>query len=61
VRLHPGQPHVAIDSLATKEDMMSHKPPREAKKKAQHTAKEKKAMKQQKKQDAQIPPFAVKH
>lgn len=39
---------------------MSHKPAREPKKKAQHTAKEKKVMKQQKKQAAQTPSFAVK-
>jgi hypothetical protein len=36
---------------------MSHQPPKENKKKAQHTAKEKKAIKQQKKQGSQPLPF----
>jgi len=36
---------------------MSHQPPKESKKKAQHTAKEKKAIKQQKKHAADLPPF----
>lgn len=36
---------------------MSHQPPKENKKKAQHTAKEKKAIKQQKKQGSQTLPF----
>jgi len=39
---------------------MSHQPPKEHKKKAQHTAKEKKAIKQQKKQAGQVVPF-IKH
>jgi hypothetical protein len=36
---------------------MSHQPPKETKKKAQHTAKEKKAIKQQKKQTGAAVPF----
>ena len=36
---------------------MSHQPPKESKKKAQHTPKEKKAIKEQKKHAAQAPPF----
>jgi hypothetical protein len=39
---------------------MAHQPPKESKKKPQHTAKEKKALKQQKKQAEQLPPF-IKH
>lgn len=39
---------------------MSHQPPKENKKKAQHTPKEKKAIKQQKKQAGQTVPF-IKH
>jgi hypothetical protein len=39
------------------EPPMSHQPPKENKKKAQHTAKEKKAIKQQKKQGSQPLPF----
>jgi hypothetical protein len=39
---------------------MSHQPPKEHKKKAQHTPKEKKAIKQQKKQVGQVVPF-IKH
>jgi len=39
---------------------MSHQPPKENKKKAQHTAKEKKTIKQQKKQAGQTVPF-IKH
>ncbi len=36
---------------------MSHKPPKESKKKPQHTAKEKKRIKQQKKHAIDVPPF----
>ena len=36
---------------------MSHQPPKESKKKAQHTLKEKKAIKQQKKQAGTAAPF----
>jgi hypothetical protein len=36
---------------------MSHQPPKESKKKAQHTAKEKKVIKQQKKHVGQAVPF----
>ena len=36
---------------------MSHQPPKENKKKAQHTAKEKKSIKQQKKQAGDQVPF----
>ena len=36
---------------------MSHQPPKQDKKKAQHTPKEKKAIKQQKKQEGQVAPF----
>jgi hypothetical protein len=39
---------------------MSHQPPKESKKKAQHTLKEKKAIKQQKKQTTGTAPF-IKH
>jgi hypothetical protein len=39
---------------------MSHQPPKESKKKAQHTLKEKKAIKQQKKQTTGAVPF-LKH
>ena len=39
---------------------MSHQPPKESKKKPQHTAKEKKSIKQQKKHSADQPPF-IKH
>jgi len=42
------------------EDTMSHQPPKENKKKAQHTAKEKKAIKQQKKNAGDAVPF-IKH
>jgi hypothetical protein len=45
---------------ATQEPDMSHQPPKESKKKAQHTPKEKKAIKQQKKQAGQTVPF-IKH
>jgi hypothetical protein len=36
---------------------MSHQPPKETKKKAQHTAKEKKSLKQQKKHVGEAVPF----
>jgi hypothetical protein len=36
---------------------MSHQPPKESKKKAQHTPKEKKAIKQQKKRTSDAVPF----
>lgn len=36
---------------------MSHQPPKESKKKPQHTAKEKKAIKQQKKHASDTAPF----
>ena len=36
---------------------MSHQPPKQSKKKAQHTAKEKKALKHQKKQAERLAPF----
>ncbi len=36
---------------------MSHKPPKQGKKKPQHTAKEKKAIKQQKKHENDVAPF----
>jgi hypothetical protein len=36
---------------------MSHQPPKENKKKPQHTAKEKKSIKQQKKHASDQPPF----
>lgn len=36
---------------------MSHQPPKESKKKAQHTAKEKKTLKQQKKHSGDSVPF----
>ena len=36
---------------------MSHQPPKESKKKPQHTPKEKKTIKQQKKQGSNAPPF----
>jgi len=39
---------------------MSHQPPKESKKKAQHTAKEKKSIKQQKKHASDAPAF-IKH
>ncbi len=39
---------------------MSHQPPKESKKKAQHTAKEKKSIKQQKKHATETVPF-IKH
>ena len=39
---------------------MSHQPPKETKKKPQHTAKEKKTIKQQKKQAGSTVPF-IKH
>jgi hypothetical protein len=39
---------------------MSHQPPKESKKKAQHTLKEKKVIKQQKKQGSETAPF-LKH
>ena len=39
---------------------MSHQPPKESKKKAQHTLKEKKAIKQQKKHGSDTAPF-IKH
>ncbi len=39
---------------------MSHQPPKESKKKAQHTPKEKKAIKQQKKHVGDAVPF-IKH
>ena len=39
------------------EKAVSHQPPKETKKKAQHTAKEKKAIKQQKKHADDRPPF----
>ena len=39
---------------------MSHQPPKESKKKAQHTPKEKKAIKQQKKHSGDAAPF-IKH
>ena len=39
---------------------MSHQPPKENKKKAQHTAKEKRAIKQQKKRAGDVVPL-IKH
>ena len=39
---------------------MSHQPPKESKKKPQHTPKEKKSIKQQKKQTGAVAPF-IKH
>ena len=39
---------------------MSHQPPKESKKKAQHTQKERKAIKQQKKQASELVP-PIKH
>jgi len=39
---------------------MSHQPPKTSKKKAQHTAKEKKSIKQQKKHQGETTPF-IKH
>ena len=39
---------------------MSHRPPKEDKKKPQHTPKEKKAIKQQKKRAVDVAPF-IKH
>ena len=36
---------------------MSHQPPKESKKKPQHTPKEKKAIKQQKKHESDVVPF----
>jgi hypothetical protein len=39
---------------------MAHQPPKESKKKAQHTAKEKKSIKQQKKHAKDAVPF-IKH
>ena len=39
---------------------MSHQPPKTSKKKAQHTAKEKKSIKQQKKHAGETPSF-IKH
>jgi hypothetical protein len=42
------------------ERMMSHQPPKENKKKPQHTPKEKKAIKQQKKHASDAVPF-IKH
>ena len=39
---------------------MSHQPPKESKKKAQHTQKERKAIKQQKKQASDVVPL-IKH
>ena len=44
----------------TQERTMSHQPPKESKKKAQHTLKEKKTIKQQKKQASGTAPF-IKH
>jgi hypothetical protein len=44
----------------TQEPTMSHQPPKESKKKAQHTAKEKKSIKQQKKHATETVPF-IKH
>jgi hypothetical protein len=45
---------------AARERTMSHHPPKESKKKPQHTPKEKKTMKQQKKHAGEAAPF-VKH
>jgi len=39
------------------EHAMSHQPPKESKKKPQHTLKEKKAIKQQKKHAGEVAPF----
>ena len=39
---------------------MAHQPPKQSKKKAQHTAKEKRTLKQQKKHASDTPPF-IKH
>ena len=44
----------------SQERAMSHQPPKESKKKAQHTAKEKKAIKQQKKHAGDAVPL-IKH
>ena len=51
VRHGPGDP---------RERAISHQPPKESKKKPQHTSKEKKAIKQQKKQASGTAPF-IKH
>jgi hypothetical protein len=51
VRHGPGDPQ---------ERTMSHQPPKTSKKKAAHTAKEKKTIKQQKKHAGEAPPF-IKH
>jgi hypothetical protein len=51
----------AIMRGATEEQDMSHQPPKENKKKPQHTAKEKRNIKKQKKQAGDAPPFGVKH
>jgi hypothetical protein len=51
-----GAPHPGIGAEGTK--TMSHKPPREDKKKALLTPKEKKALKQQKKQAGDVVPLA---
>ena len=48
------------DRGGPQERAMSHQPPKESKKKAQHTSKEKKAIKQQKKQAGTVAPF-IKH
>ena len=45
---------------AAQEKAMSHQPPKESKKKPQHTPKEKKSIKQQKKQATGVAPF-IKH
>ena len=50
-------PSGTIRVLFQGEQSMSHQPPKENKKKAQHTAKEKKAIKQQKKQAGAVAPF----
>ncbi len=48
---------VLLFSLDQKEHTMSHQPPKQNKKKAQHTAKEKKSIKQQKKHASEHVPF----
>lgn len=47
-------------SAIHRSEPMSHQPPKESKKKSQHTAKEKKAIKQQKKHATDVAPF-IKH
>ena len=47
-------------SAIHRSERMSHQPPKESKKKPQHTPKEKKAIKQQKKHASDAAPF-IKH